>query len=82
MRYIDLPMSRARREKWKRGQALYGDVFIGEPAEQFDEEMLDARNYADQMIRDGYPSIPARIASLLCFAAQCIVRAMYRARYR
>jgi len=52
---IHLPIEEARAAKWRRGREKYGPVFIGDPLEELDEELLDAMNYAEEAARWGFP---------------------------
>ena len=49
---IHLPIEEARKAKWRRGREQYGPVFIGQPLEELDEELLDAMNYAEEAALD------------------------------
>ena len=51
---IHLPIEAARAAKWRRGRKRYGPVFIGNPLEELDEELLDAMNYAEEAARRGF----------------------------
>lgn len=76
MKLIHLPIEEARAEKWRRGRARYGPVFIGHPLEELDEELLDAMNYAEEAARRGLP-VEGTMEDLrrLCEG----IRAIYRA---
>lgn len=42
-----------RLQKWKQGRAKYGPEFVGDPRNEFYQEMLDASNYLEEMARQG-----------------------------
>ena len=42
---IDLPIEEACSEKWRRGQAVYGLEFVGDPVLELHSELIDAMNY-------------------------------------
>ena len=52
---MDLSIDEARHEKWRLGREKYGPVFVGDPLEQLDAELIDALNYADEAERRGIP---------------------------
>jgi hypothetical protein len=52
---MHIPIEAARAAKWRRGREQYGPVFIGDPLEELDEELLDAMNYAEEAARRGFP---------------------------
>lgn len=53
-RLIDMPFDAARYEKFKIGRAEHGPVFLRNPIEEIDMELIDAVNYAKEAIRQGY----------------------------
>ena len=51
--FAGMPFDEARRAKWERGRALHrggGETgFVGDPAYELFEEMLDAMNYLEEL---------------------------------
>jgi hypothetical protein len=40
----------ARKQRWNEGRARFGfGAFVGDPVKEFDEELLDALNYLDEI---------------------------------
>ena len=73
---LHLPIKEARAAKWRRGRERYGPVFIGDPLEELDEELLDAMNYAEEAARRGFQMAGIREdLHRLCER----IRAIYRA---
>ena len=50
----DLPIEAAQQAKWDLGRIKYGPVFVGNPIEQLDDELIDALNYCEEAARRGY----------------------------
>lgn len=77
---IDMPFDVARAEKFKIGRAEHGPKFLNDPVEEIDMELIDAVNYAEEAIRQGYDvermnNIIDRLKEV-----DCLVRAMYQDR--
>lgn len=51
---IDQTFDEACAIKFKIGRAEHGPVFLNNPVEEIDMELIDARNYADEAIRQGF----------------------------
>lgn len=77
-----MPVEQARRAKWEAGKAVYGDEFVGEPAEHGDEECLDAWNYAEQMEKEGYPPYTCRAIKETVENLQQLFRSAYTERHK
>jgi hypothetical protein len=79
----DLPIDEARGVKWRRGRERYGPVFVGQPLEQLEEELLDAVNYAEEAARRGYSmSEIAEDLRRLCERVWAVCRAAGRVQQR
>lgn len=63
---IELSIPDARRAKWRDGFNKYGPMFVGDPIEHLDGELLDAMNYAEEATRRGIGmgDIPGRLEKL------------------
>lgn len=66
MRLIEIHVEVARAVKWLEGRKQYGPEFVGHPLDEFDGELLDAMNYAEEAERQGWNlgSVPERLRAL------------------
>ena len=51
---IDVSFDQACDEKFRIGRAEHGPVFLRNPIEEIDMELIDGVNYAKEAIRQGY----------------------------
>ena len=71
---ISISTEEARRRKWEEGRARHGSEFVGHPLLELDEELLDALNYCDEALRQGYDVEEIRCA---LFPLRDAVRSIY-----
>ena len=53
--FIELSFDVACERKFQIGRAEHGPVFLNNPLEEIDLELIDAVNYAEEGIKQGYP---------------------------
>jgi len=46
---IELPTTRAIAERWRKGRLVHGTKFVGDPLNEWYEELIDAINYVDEV---------------------------------
>lgn len=51
---IDVPFEQSCQEKFRLGRAEHGPVFLRNPLEEIDMELIDGVNYAMEALRQGY----------------------------
>lgn len=79
-RLIDMPFDVARSEKFKVGRAEHGPVFLRNPVEEIDMELIDAVNYAEEAIRQGYDKDTLETIISKLKAVDGMVRSLYASR--
>lgn len=76
-KFIDITFDEARQQKFALGRAEHGPVFLRNPIREIDMELIDAMNYADEAIRQGFDArAVAEIQSKLQEVDR-LVRALY-----
>lgn len=79
-KFIDMPFDTARAEKFRIGRAEHGPVFLRDPLEEVDMELIDAVNYCEEGIRQGIDEASMREIILKLHEADVLVRKLYRER--
>ena len=76
---IVLPFDQARAEKFKIGRAEHGPVFRRNPIEEIDLELIDAVNYAEEAIRQGFDREALETIIARLKEVDAMVRTLYTA---
>jgi hypothetical protein len=74
---IDVPFDSALSLKFQRGRVEHGPVFLRNPVQEIDEELIDAMNYADEAIRQGFDIDIMNVIKLRLREVDELVRMVY-----
>jgi len=74
---INMPFETACLEKFKVGRAEHGPVFLNNPVEEIDMELVDAVNYALEAIKQGYDKARMEIIVSKLKEVDSLVRELY-----
>ena len=74
---IDRSFDDACDQKFQIGRAEHGPVFLNNPLEEIDMELIDAVNYSNEGIRRGYDSEALQVIIAKLKEVDALVRELY-----